>query len=146
MFSWLEEPENSFILEPIFMKGIPLYKEIDELHEITDSSLRSKYKGSHCFDMAKTNNLTVNALPPRADFYTLAINPGTKDLTYRLNENTFTNPKYFILCVAPGQVVRWEKKGDWFGYCTFFKSGFLLFNSETNFLKLFPFLILAGRI
>ncbi|MBS1598383.1 MAG: helix-turn-helix transcriptional regulator [Bacteroidetes bacterium] len=41
--------------------------------------------------------------------------------------------------MAPGQVAKWEKNGDWFGYCTFFKSEFLQYNSEINFLQQYPF-------
>lgn len=122
------------------MKGIPLYKSFNELHKLTGSSLRATHDLFHCFDMSQTNDLKVNTLPPhRAEFYTLALNIGTQQLTYTLGDALFENLNYFILCVAPGQVARWEKKGDWFGYCTFFKSGFFEYSSETNFLRQFPF-------
>ncbi len=86
------------------MHCIPLYKEINELHQLTGSSLRTKKPLFHCFDMAKTNDLKVNHIEPHsADFFTLALNLGTEDLSYSLNENTFENPKSFILCVAPGK-------------------------------------------
>ena len=122
------------------MNGIPIYREINDLHKLTGSKLRTGNALFHCFDMAETNDLTVTALPPhRADFYTLALNFGTSELDYTLNANKFHHPSHFILCVAPGQVARWEKKGDWFGYCTFFKSEFLQFNSSLNFLQQYPF-------
>ena len=122
------------------MKGIPLYKDINHLHALTGASIRTKNDLFHCFDMSETNNLTVNSLPPhRADFYCLALNFGTKNLEYTLNETKFKNPEHFILCVAAGQVAKWEKKGDWFGFCIFFKSEFLQYSSEINFLKQFPF-------
>lgn len=44
-----------------------------------------------------------------------------------------------MLCVAPGQVARWEKRGDWYGYCIFFKSSFLQFAGQLNFLQQYPF-------
>jgi hypothetical protein len=60
------------------MKGIPLYKEINDLHKLTGSSLRSRIDSFHCFDMALANDIIVTELPPhRADFYTLALNFGT---------------------------------------------------------------------
>jgi AraC family transcriptional regulator, transcriptional activator of pobA len=122
------------------MKGIPLYANINDLHQLTGSSLRTGNPLFHCFDMAETNNLTVTELPPhRVDFYTLALNNETENLEYTLNNTAFHNPKNFLLCVAPGQVAKWEKKGDWFGYCTFFKSEFLQFNSQVNFLQQYPF-------
>jgi AraC family transcriptional regulator, transcriptional activator of pobA len=122
------------------MKGIPLYSNINDLHEITGSSLRSSNPVFHCFDMALTNNLTVSELPPhRVDFYTLALNIETENLEYVLNNTAFHNPKNFLLCVAPGQVAQWQKKGNWFGYCTFFKSEFLQFSSQINFLQQYPF-------
>jgi len=122
------------------MKGIPLYHEINDLHKLTGSSLRTKIDSFHCFDMSLTNDLKVTKLSPhRADFYTLALNFGTKKLNYTLNDKNFSNPSHFILCVAPGQVAKWEKNGDWFGYCTFFKSDFLNFNSTINFLQQYPF-------
>jgi AraC family transcriptional regulator, transcriptional activator of pobA len=122
------------------LKGIPIYNEINDLHQLTGSTLRTGNPLFHCFDMAETNNLEVTALPPhRVSFYTLALNYGTKNLAYTLNDQSFKNPSHFVLCVAPGQVAKWEKKGDWFGYCTFFKSGFLQFNSQVNFLQQYPF-------
>jgi AraC family transcriptional regulator, transcriptional activator of pobA len=122
------------------MKGIPLYREINDLHKLTGSKLRTGNPEFHCFDMSNANDLEVTALPPhRADFYTLALNFGTQNLDYTLNDKTFNHPDSFILCVAPGQVAKWEKNGDWFGYCNFFKNGFLNFNSEINFLQQYPF-------
>lgn len=122
------------------MKGIPLYNNINDLHQLTGSSLRTGNPVFHCFDMAETNNLIVTELPPhRVDFYTLAFNTETENLEYTLNNTSFHNPKNFLLCVAPGQVAKWEKKGDWFGYCAFFKSEFLQFNSQVNFLQQYPF-------
>jgi AraC family transcriptional regulator, transcriptional activator of pobA len=122
------------------LKGIPIYKEINDVHQLTGSSLRSRNPLFHCFDMAETNNLPVKELPPhRVSFYTLALNFGTKNLAYTLNDQSFKNPSHFLLCVAPGQVAKWEKKGDWYGYCTFFKSGFLQFNSQVSFLQQYPF-------
>ncbi|MEO1487213.1 MAG: AraC family transcriptional regulator [Bacteroidota bacterium] len=77
--------------------------------------------------------------PHRTDFFTLALNFGNKDLFYSLNENTFENPKNFILCVAPGQIAQWDKQGDWFGYCAFFKNELFHFNEKVNFLQQYPF-------
>jgi AraC family transcriptional regulator, transcriptional activator of pobA len=122
------------------VKGIPLYHSINDLHQLTGSSLRTANPLFHCFNMALANNLTVTNLPPhRADFYTLALNTETENLEYTLNNTAFHNPKNFLLCVAPGQVAKWEKNGDWCGYCTFFKSEFLHFNSQVNFLQQYPF-------
>jgi AraC family transcriptional regulator, transcriptional activator of pobA len=122
------------------MIKIPLYSTINDLHQLTGSPLRTSNPLFHCFDMSLTNNLSVTELPPhRVDFYTLALNTETQNLDYTLNNTTFHNPKNFLLCVAPGQVATWQKKGDWFGYCTFFKAGFLQFNSSVNFLQQYPF-------
>jgi AraC-like DNA-binding protein len=90
--------------------------------------------------MSQSNDLKVNKLPPhRVDFYTLALNLNTQNLAYTLNNKDFSNPQHFLLCVAPGQIAAWEKKGDWFGYCTFFKSEFLHFPAQVNFLQQYPF-------
>ena len=62
-----------------------------------------------------------------------------KNLSYTLNEHHFHHPRNFVLCTAPGHVATWKKQGDWFGYCTFFKSEFLLFDDQVNFLQQFPF-------
>jgi AraC family transcriptional regulator, transcriptional activator of pobA len=122
------------------LKGIPLYNEINDLHQLTGSKLRANNPLFHCFDMAQTNDLEVTYLPPhRVSFYTLALNFGTEKLEYTLNEKDFHHPRHFLLCVAPGQVAKWEKNGDWFGYCTFFKNEFLQFNTAVNFLQQYPF-------
>ncbi|MEM9325738.1 MAG: helix-turn-helix transcriptional regulator [Bacteroidota bacterium] len=119
---------------------IPIYHEINDLHELTGSALRTTNPMFHCFEMAKANDLEVNAMAPhRVSFYTLALNFGTRDLHYRLNEQQFDRPQNFILCVAPGQVASWEKRDDWLGYCTFFKGEFLDFNEQVNFLHQYPF-------
>lgn len=122
------------------MKGIPLYSNINELHQLTGSALRTHNPLFHCFDMAEANDLKVEVLPPhRVDFYTLALNSGTQQLHFTLNQQEFIEPQHFMLCVAPGQVVRWQKQGQWQGYCTFFKAEFLHFNSSVNFLQQYPF-------
>ncbi len=122
------------------MHGIPIFKEINDLHKMTGSTLRTSNHLFHCFDMANANSLSITETKPhRANLYTLALNFGTQKLNYSLNKIKFIEPENFILCVAPGHVAKWEKKGDWFGYCTFFKSEFLHFNSEVNFLQQYPF-------
>lgn len=122
------------------MKGIPLYSNINDLHQLTGSALQTHNPLFHCFDMEEANDLKVETLPPhRVDFYTLAINSGTQQLSYTLNQKDFKEPQRFMLCVAPGQVVSWRKKGQWQGYCTFFKAEFLQFNSSVNFLQQYPF-------
>lgn len=122
------------------MEGIPLYTEINDLHLLTGSALRTKDPLIHCFDMQHANDLRITATPPhRVSFYTLALNFGTEDLSYTLNENTFEDYQNFVLCVAPGQVAQWEKKGEWAGYCLFFKSELLNFSEQVNFLQLYPF-------
>ncbi len=122
------------------MNGIPRYTDINDLHRLTGAALRTHNPRFHCFDMAETNNLPVNELPPhRTDFYTLALNFGTQDLSYTLNERTFHQPLNFVLCAAPGHVATWQKRGNWFGYCTFFKREFLQFHEPINFLQQYPF-------
>ncbi|MBX2871579.1 MAG: AraC family transcriptional regulator [Saprospiraceae bacterium] len=122
------------------MQTIPRINEINEIHQLTGSALRTQNPQFHCFDMADSNDLEISQLEPhRAGFYTLVLSFGTEDLNYTLNGNTFSNPTNFILCVAPGQIVKWEKQGNWFGYCTFFKSEFLQFAEQLNFLQQYPF-------
>lgn len=122
------------------MTGIPLYHEINQLHELTGASIRTSNPLFHCFDMAETNDIRVRETQPhRTSFYMLALNFGTKDLYYTLNGTSFDNPANFFLCVAPGHIAKWQKNGDWFGYCTFFKTEFLQFNSSINFLQQYPF-------
>ncbi|WKN41113.1 helix-turn-helix domain-containing protein [Tunicatimonas pelagia] len=122
------------------MNGIPLYQEINDLHRLTGSHLRTRNPLFHCFNMAEANELEQTTTQPhRTSFYTLALNFGTKNLSYSLNETTFDQPDNFILCVAPGQIAQWEKQGDWFGFCTFFKSEFLDFSEQVNFLHQYPF-------
>lgn len=122
------------------MKGIPLYNNINDLHQLTGSLLRTANPLFHCFDMALANNITQPEQPPhRAGFYTLALNFGTEKLDYVLNDQPFQHPRNFVLCVAPGQVATWTKRGNWFGFCTFFKSEFLLVNGAVNFLRQYPF-------
>lgn len=119
---------------------IPKIDEINDMHKLTGSALRTRNPLFHCFDMADSNDLKVSELAPhRAGFYTLAFSFGTEQLRYTLNENDFAYPSNFLLCVAPGQVVTWKKRGDWFGYCTFFKSEFLQFAAQLNFLQQYPF-------
>ena len=61
------------------MDHIPVYHEINDLHRLTGATLRTENPLFHCFDMAESNNLVVNAVPPhRTSFYTLALNFGTQ--------------------------------------------------------------------
>lgn len=122
------------------LKGIPLHENINSLHEITGSHLRTDNPLFHCFNMEESNDLPNSHLGPhRANFYTLALSFGTKGLSYSLNEFELQDTTNFILCVAPGQIATWEKKGDWHGYCTFFKSEFLAVLDQVYFLSQYPF-------
>ena len=122
------------------MDSIPVYHEINDLHRLTGSELRTSNPLFHCFNMADSNDLKVNEVAPhRASFYTLALNFGTQSLSYTLNGSQFHHPRNFILCTAPGHVAEWKKQGNWFGYCTFFKSEFLLLDDQVNFLQQYPF-------
>ncbi|MDJ1497382.1 AraC family transcriptional regulator [Cytophagaceae bacterium DM2B3-1] len=122
------------------MTGIPLIKEINEAYESTGLSLRTSNPSFHIFDMRDANQLTVNHYPShRLDFFILIISFGTKSLNFTLNTTTFENVDHFIVCAAPGQVMKWEKNDDWFGFCLCFKSDFTRYESEMNLLEDFPF-------
>ncbi|MEO1652023.1 MAG: helix-turn-helix transcriptional regulator [Bacteroidota bacterium] len=122
------------------MKGIPLYEEINQLHEMTGSAIRSPHPLFHCFEMDQTNDLQTNQVGPhRASFYTLAISFGTEALAYTLGKHHYDPAQNFILCVSPGQIVEWKKGGAWRGYCIFFKPEFLQISEQLNLVVQFPF-------
>ena len=121
------------------MKGIPLYKEINDVHEITGSPLRSASPLFHCFNMADVNSIARSLQPYRSDFFTLALSFGSKKFSITINDTEFNNLERYIICVAPGQISNYRKDGDWSGFCTFFKSEFIQYKSEMNFLKDYPF-------
>lgn len=122
------------------MKGIPVYKEINEVHEITGSPLRTNNELFHCFNMADANDLKVNSLPPyRTGFFSLSLSFGSEKFRMTVNDVVFNDLGRFIICIAPDQISDFQKDGDWFGFCTFFKSEFMHYKSEINFLEDFPF-------
>jgi len=122
------------------MPGIPLYTEINDLHHLTGSAIRARHPLFHCFRMEDANDVQVEVVPPhRVSFYTLALSQGTRDLNFQINADTFEKPSDFLLCVAPGQVARWEKRGDWQGYCLFFKPELLDVREHRHFLERYPF-------
>ena len=121
------------------MKGIPIYREINDVHKITGSPLRSANPLFHCFNMADVNNIASSLPPYRSDFFSLALSFGSKKFSITINDREFNNLEKCIICVAPGQISNYRKEGDWSGFCTFFKSEFIQYKSEMNFLKDYPF-------
>lgn len=121
------------------MKGIPVYKEINDVHNITGSPLRSANPLFHCFNMADVNSIATSLPPYRCDFFTLALSFGSKKFSITINDTEFNNLERYLICVAPGQISNYRKDGDWSGFCTFFKSEFIQYKSEMNFLNDYPF-------
>lgn len=122
------------------MAAIPIYEEINDLHRATGSALRTRNPLFHVFDMDQANDLTVDEMPPhRANLCLVALNLGTENLTYALDHVPQEVPRQFLLFVAPGQVAEWKKAGRWRGFTLFFKSEFLRFPTDLNFLRQFPF-------
>jgi AraC family transcriptional activator of pobA len=122
------------------MNGIPIIKEINDGHEQIGSHLRTDNPLFHCFNISNENHFGLGSYPAhRADFFILIICFGNKGLSFTLNETVFENAESFILCVAPGQVMKFKKNNDWNGCCMFFKSEFIRYKSGLYILEDFPF-------
>jgi AraC family transcriptional regulator, transcriptional activator of pobA len=121
------------------VKDIPVYHELNDIHQATNSPLRTQNRTFHCFQMSDVN-LGLRSLPPyRSDFFTLALSFGSTGFNISVNDTAFSNLERFLICVAPGQLSSFQKEGDWMGYCTFFKAEFIQYKSELNFLEDYPF-------
>jgi AraC family transcriptional activator of pobA len=122
------------------MNGIPIIKEINDGHEQIGSNLRTDNPLFHCFNISNENHFGLGSYPAhRADFFILIICFGNKGLSFCLNDTVFENAESFILCVAPGQVMKFKKNNDWNGCCMFFKSEFIPYKSGLDILEDFPF-------
>lgn len=121
------------------MKGIPVYHEINQIHQVTGSPLRTHNGAFHCFNIADVNAGMQSMRPYRSGFFTLAISFGSENFNININDHAFGNLERYLICVAPGQLTSFEKDGEWAGFCTFFKAEFMQYKSELNFLDDYPF-------
>lgn len=121
------------------VKGIPIYHELNEIHEVTGSLLRSRNPAFYCFDMADISIDMRSLLPYRSDFFIIALNFGSRNFSININDHRFDDLKRSLICVAPGQITSFQKNGEWAGYCTFFKAEFMQYKSGLNFLEDHPF-------
>jgi len=127
------------IPDGVNVKSIPIYHDINQLHAVTGSLLRTGNDMFHCFDMSDIND-GMRSLPPyRTDFFSLALSFGSQNFDISINENSFGNLERNLVCVAPGQITSYHKQGAWAGFCTFFKAEFMQYKTGLNFLDDYPF-------
>jgi AraC-like DNA-binding protein len=127
------------VTDIVIVKGIPVYRELSEIHEATGSLLRVTNPAFHCFNMGDISREMRSLRPYRCDFFTLALSFGSRNFSININDHSFNDLEKFLICVAPGQVSSFKKEGEWAGFCTFFKAEFMQYKSGLNFLDDYPF-------
>nr|WP_299341508.1 AraC family transcriptional regulator [Allomuricauda sp.] len=121
--------------------GIPLFTEINDLHEASGYDQRTHLDGFHLFTMESTYPSVAQSFPPfKIDFYHVALLDSFLTTNINLNSTQFEKVELPLFFVVPGQTFSWFRGDERLtGYILFFKLDFLPFNPN-RLLKEFPFL------
>ncbi|MGB5817887.1 MAG: AraC family transcriptional regulator [Saonia sp.] len=122
-------------------KGIPLFTEINQLHEATGYDQRTHIDDFHIFTMESTYPSVVQSFPPfKIDFFHVALLDSFLTTNINLNSKNFEKAELPLFFVVPGQTFSWFRGQEQLtGYILFFKMDFLPFGAN-RMLEEFPFL------
>ncbi len=128
--------------------GIPIFQEIKELHHAINSPIKAK---SSLFDIFRAEELlpTVrNSMPAyRKNFHLITLVLKADNYRETINVTKMNHFDSELFFSAQGQVVSWEREGNWYGYTLMFKPEFLEIGElNINFLKDFPFFEIDANI
>lgn len=119
---------------------IPTYKEFNDYYAAANTALRSRH---HEFNVLRFCDLGEALVPRMGPFsigyYQVAIGSDLKaavgvfDIREEIEE-------YTMVIYLPGQILSWEKTGNWDGYVANFKASFLNLESMPQQINSFGFL------
>ncbi|MBW1296031.1 helix-turn-helix domain-containing protein [Aquimarina litoralis] len=124
-------------------KEIPIFKNINDLHEATGYDHRSHIPGFDIFTLESLDPSTRKCMPPyRQGFYQIGILSNTGNSKININTNAVKLEQLPLWFVVPGQVFSWVRGETTAGYHIQFKKEFVS-KTISDLPSEFPFLKLA---
>jgi AraC-like DNA-binding protein len=125
------------------MKGdleIPVYKEFNDYYVAANTPLRSKHDEFNILRFCDLGEELVTGMGPFSiAYYQIAIGSDLKAAVgvFDIREEI---EDYTMVIYLPGQILSWEKRGNWEGFVVNFKESFLNLGSMPQQMDSFGFL------
>jgi AraC family transcriptional regulator, transcriptional activator of pobA len=118
-----------------------IFQTFDEYYRATKSSLIAPHNDFHIFRYADISPDVVSKMSAfRMTFYQFCICETSSSVINVVDSHVLSKDKQLI-AFAPGQIIQWEKLGEWHGYLLFVKESFVRINSlNFNAKLMFSFL------
>ena len=118
-----------------------LFQTFDEYYRATKSSLVAPHDDFHVFRYSDISSDVVTKMSVfRMSFYQFCLCETSSSVINVVDSQVLSKDKQLI-AFAPGQVIQWEKLGDWQGYLLFVKESFVRINAlNFNAKLMFSFL------
>jgi AraC family transcriptional regulator, transcriptional activator of pobA len=123
------------------MEAPHLFQTFDEYYRATKSSLVAPNHDFHIFRYADISPDVVKKMSAfRMAFYQFCVCETSSSVINIVDSQVLSKDKQLI-AFAPGQIIQWEKLGDWQGYLLFVKENFVRINAlNFNAKLMFSFL------
>ncbi|MGY6523159.1 MAG: helix-turn-helix domain-containing protein [Mongoliitalea sp.] len=119
---------------------IPIYREFNDYYQAANTPMRSCDENFHVFRFSELGDEIVPFMGPFSiTYFQIAIGRDLKAAVgvFDIREEI---EKYTMVIYLPGQILNWEKTGDWDGFVVNFKESFLNLGSIPQPMQSFGFL------
>ncbi len=121
------------------MKGIPLYKEINDFLAGINSEHRTPNSTFYCLRIEDTYPQTKDVMPPfKKDFYFVSFITNAGKTAIQYDNNSESQLDSFLVFQSPGHIYSWHRDKKVKGFLIYFKKECFSF-FRPDFEKEFPF-------
>jgi AraC family transcriptional regulator, transcriptional activator of pobA len=119
---------------------IKTYHHFNDYYADANSVIRAKHEDFHVFRFNDIGDGIVSRMGPfRKTYFHFAIGHQLSAKVGVFDTHTVTE-KYSLVVYLPGQIIHWEKTGDWDGYLINVKESFLNLGSIAHLTESYAFL------
>jgi AraC family transcriptional regulator, transcriptional activator of pobA len=119
---------------------IKTYNNFNEYYADANSVIRAKHDDFHVFRFSEAGDELIPKMGPfRKSYYHFALGRVLSAKIGVFDTRTVTE-KYSMVVYLPGQIIHWEKTGDWDGYLINVKESFLNLGSISHLTESYGFL------
>ncbi len=116
------------------------YKNFNDYYSDANAPVRSKHDEFHIFRFSDLGDNIVERMGPFSTaYYQFAMGSEVQAKLGVFDTNAVTE-KYTMVIYLPGQILKWEKTGDWSGYVLNVKENFLNLGSIAHLTESYGFL------